>query len=154
MERIQGGRQGTKFGGSAEQRRMMNAATSGPHCMLSSTQPSDPPARVWWSGRAAVCSATPSGRSRHGPPRPPDGPWCANPQWLVWGHRMAVEGRTSAVVLTGSLPKPTSPRISHGRCPAAKPSKNSHSRGDECLEVCWLPGATSTASTSRRLAIM
>jgi hypothetical protein len=56
--------------------------------------------------------------------------------------------------ITGSLPKPTSPRISQGRSSAAKPSNNSHKRGEECLEVCWLPGATSTASTSRRLASM
>ena len=54
----------------------------------------------------------------------------------------------------GKEPKWASPRISHGCCSAAKPSKYSHSRGEECLEVCWLPGATSTASTSRRLPIM
>jgi hypothetical protein len=54
--------------------------------------------------------------------------------------------RCSASRMTGSMPKPTSPRIGDGCCSAAKPSSNSHRRGEQCLKVCWLPGTTSTTS--------
>src|SRR6266849_5630533 len=52
----------------------------------------------------------------------------------------------------GVLPKLASPRSSHGRSSAGSRSSSAHNPGVECLEVCWFPGATSTASTSRRLA--